>query len=116
MEGNALPAWLAPASTATAESTAAPAIAAAESTPFGAGARFVHVQGTAVQFLAVQSLDGFHRLGLIGHLYKSESARLASVAIAHHTGLFHRSVCGKRRLELGFRGLICKVSNKNIRH
>jgi hypothetical protein len=115
-----LPARFAPAAAATAAavSTTATAVAAAaaESTALGAGTGFVHVQGAAVQFLTIQTLDGFHRLGLIGHLDKGEAAGLAGVAIANNAGLFNGAVRGKRGLELGLRGLISKVSNKDIRH
>jgi hypothetical protein len=117
-----LPAGFAPATTATAAAvsttaaTVAAAAATAESTALGAGTRFVHVQRAAVQFLTVQGLDGFHGLGLIGHFDKGEAAGLAGVTIAHNAGLFHSAVRGKSRLELRLRGLISKVSNKNIRH
>ena len=104
------------AGAAAATATAAVATATAESATLGAGTRFVHVQGAAVQFLTVQTLDGFHGLGLIGHLDKGEAAGLAGVAIANNAGLFNGAVRGKRSLELGLRGLISKVSNKNIRH
>ncbi|HTM51976.1 MAG TPA: hypothetical protein VL285_24945 [Bryobacteraceae bacterium] len=113
-----LPAGLAPATTATAaaESTTAAATAAAESTALGTGTRFVDVQRAAVQFLTVEGFDGFGRLGLIGHLDKGEAAGLAGVAIAHDAGFLNGAVRGKSSLELGLRGLIGKVSNKNIRH
>ena len=112
-----LPAGLAPAA-AAAESTTAATVAAAtaESTAFGTRTGFVHIQRAAVQFLTIEGLDGFHGLGLIGHLDKGEAARLASIAIANHAGFFYRTIGGKSSLELGLRGLISKVSNKNIRH
>jgi hypothetical protein len=53
---------------------------------------------------------------LIGHFDKSEAARLAGVAIAYYAGFLNGAVRGKSSLELGLRGLISKVSNKNIRH
>jgi hypothetical protein len=113
-----LPAGLAPAAAATAVSTTATAVAAAaaESTTLGAGTRFVDVQRAAVQFLTIQPLNGFHGLGLIGHLDKGEAAGLAGVAVADNAGLFNGAVRGKSSLELGLRGLISKVSNKDIRH
>ena len=115
-----LPARFAPATTAAAAAksaaTATVAAAAAKSATLGTRTGFVHVQRAAVQFLAIQGLDCFHRLGLIGHFDKGEAAGLPGVAIAHHTGFFNGAVRGKRSLELGLRGLISKVSNKNIRH
>ena len=58
----------------------------------------------------------FSRLGLIGHFDKGEAAGLSGVAIAHDAGFLNCAVRGKSCLELGLRGLISKVSNKNIRH
>ena len=113
-----LPAGFAPATAATAaaESTTAAATTAAESTALGTRTRFVDVQRAAVKFLAIKSLDGFRRFGLIGHFDKGKAARLTCVAIANYAGFFNSAVCGKGSLELRLRGLISKVSNKNIRH
>jgi hypothetical protein len=112
-----LPAGFAPATAAaTTTESAAAATTAAESTTLRSGTRFIYVQRAAVQFLTVEGFDRFHRFGLIGHLDKGESAGLAGVAVAHYAGFFDGTVRGKSGLELGLRGLISKVSNKNIRH
>src|SRR5665213_754902 len=118
-----LPAGFAPATTtaaaaaiSTTAATVAAATAAAESTALGTGTGFVHVQRAAVQFLTVQGLNGFHGLGLIGHFDKGEAPRLAGVTIAHHAGFFNGAVRGKSGLELRLRGLVSKVSDKDIRH
>jgi hypothetical protein len=113
-----LPAGLAPTTAAATESTTAAAVAAAaaESAALGARTGFVDVQRATVQFLAVEGLDGLHGLGLIGHFDKGKAAGLSGIPIAHDAGLFNGAVCGKSGLELRLRGLISKVSNKNIRH
>jgi len=115
-----LPAGFAPATATTAATvsaaTATVAAATTETTALGAGTRFVYVQRAAVQFLAVEGFDGLHGFGLIGHFDKGEAARLAGVAITHYTSFFNGAVRGKRSLELGLRGLISKISNKDIRH
>jgi hypothetical protein len=114
-----LPAGFAPATAAaTTESTtaAASAAATAESTALGARTGFVHIQRATVQFLTVEGFDGLHRFSLIGHFDKGKATRLAGVAITNYASFFNGAVRGKRSLELGLRGLISKVSNKNIRH
>jgi hypothetical protein len=113
-----LPAGFAPATAAATESTttATVAAAAAESAALGAGTGFIDVQRAAVQFLTIEGLDGFGRLGLVGHFDKGKAAGLPGIPIAHHAGFFNGAVRGKSGLELRLRGLISKVSNKNIRH
>jgi hypothetical protein len=112
-----LPAGFAPATAAaTTTESAAAATTAAESTTLRSGTRFIYVQRAAVQFLTVEGFDRLHRFGLIGHFDKGKAPRLAGVAITNYASFFNGAVRGKRSLELGLRGLISKVSNKNIRH
>src|SRR5689334_4817247 len=108
-----LPAGFAPAAAATTVPATAIESAAAA---FRTWARFVHIEGPAVQFLTVEGLDRFRRFRLIGHFDKRKAAGLSGVPVADYAGLFHSAIRSKGCLKLRFRGLISKVSNKDVRH
>jgi hypothetical protein len=81
-----LPARLTPLeATATTAATAAipaTATAAAKAAALGARARFVDVDGTAVQLMTVET---FNRLvtGFLFHFYEPEAARTTSLTVSH---------------------------------
>src|SRR6266851_3948427 len=69
---------------ATAAATAAastPAATAEARTAGRFGARFIYVQGPAVELGAVQLRNGRFRIALFRHLDEGEAARLARVAV-----------------------------------
>src|SRR5208283_1762937 len=108
-----LPAGSAAATTATAAATAIPTTAAA-------GRRFrtrlVDVHGTAVQFGAVQGVNGRSRLGAVGHLDKSEPARLPGVPVGYDANALNGAVAleGGPKVVLGC--LVAEVSHENVCH
>jgi hypothetical protein len=56
------------------------------------GTGLINRERPAFIVLAIQRLYGLQCLGVIGHLYKTESARTASFAISYDLGLSDRAV------------------------
>jgi hypothetical protein len=97
-----LPAGFAPGrSAATTATTAGASAATAASEPAAAttaGARFpgpgfVHCQGPAPQFGAVQRSHGLIRIGIHRHFDKRETARLTCIPVFHDLHSIHLSIC-----------------------
>src|SRR5581483_4002837 len=73
----------------------------------GLGTRLVHVEGAALQLLAVQSVDRGLRLGLRFHFHKTESARLAAELVLQNRGSRDAPI-GAERIEEVFLGDIAR--------
>src|SRR5581483_1281513 len=93
--------FVAPTAASTARAGARTAAA------LGLGTRLVHVEGAALQLLAVQSVDRGLRLGLRFHFHKTESARLAAELVLQNRGSRDAPI-GAERIEEVFLGDIAR--------
>ena len=55
----------------------------ANSTAFGAGTGFIHLEGSPLKVLAVQSVDSRLGFSIIGHLDKAESLRSSGIPVGY---------------------------------
>src|SRR5579883_1345643 len=77
---------------------------------------FVDVQGSAVEFPAIQFSDGAIRIRVSAHLDKSEPPRLPRVPVSDEVYALDRSVCLEQRSHRSFGGPKIEISDKNILH
>src|SRR4029077_15122236 len=80
------------------------------------GARLVHFQVTAAQFLSVQAC---YRLGgfvVVGHFHKGTAASTASLSVHDQVDARHLSERLEQRAQFSFRGLKTHVAYKKILH
>jgi hypothetical protein len=100
-------------STPTAAGTAT---AAETSAALGLGTRFIDVQCTATEFLAVEGRNGLLSLGGVGHFYESKPARTPGVTVRNNTDLVDFSVGLKQSPQLGFGCAVGDVADKKFLH
>jgi hypothetical protein len=79
-------------------------------------ARFVHVEGAAIQFGSVQLSDGRLRFLRVGHFYEGEAAGLAGVPVRDDIHSFNVAELGKSREQVLLRGLEAEIADKNVAH
>jgi hypothetical protein len=78
------------------------------------GARFVHVQSTAIEVHAVDGGDGFIALSVVCHLHEAEASCLTGVAIRNDVDTIDRAVGFEQRTDRFFRSPKTEVSNVNV--
>jgi len=81
---------------------------------FFAGAGDIDGQRAAVEFLAVQTVDGLFGLLRRGHGDEGKSAGTIGHAVHHQVGLGDGAVGGKGVLEVVFSGVEGKISDKQF--
>jgi hypothetical protein len=104
-----------PTAASAAEPSAASATTAAKSA-ISFGTRFVHRQLTSIQSAAVQLCHSRFGFGVVRHLDKGKTARLAAVAVAHDVDIVHGSELRKRCPQTIFVGLETHIAYINIFH
>jgi hypothetical protein len=62
---------------------AAPELSAAAPAALRPGASFANVKGSLLEYLALQSGERCHGLGLGGHFHKAKASGLSAVAVLH---------------------------------
>src|SRR6266404_6297349 len=90
-------------------------LAAAESAG-GLRARFVDIQRSAVEFLAVQAGNGTVRIRRDAHLDKAETFRLTGIAVGNDIDALDSSVCLEHRSNRIFGRSEIEVPYKYILH
>jgi hypothetical protein len=75
---------------------------------------FVYVQGTSVQFRAVESLDGLIGLGGVAHFDEGKAAGPTGVAVRHQVNPIHCAIPFKQGPDAGFRRAEIQVADKNL--
>jgi hypothetical protein len=114
-----LPALSPSAAATTAVATAAFATATTETATAAAlGLRpgFVHIEGTAIEFRAVEMSNSCLRSLRIGHFYECETTGLAGVTIRNDIYALHTAVLGECGMQVILRSLITEVSDKYVGH
>jgi hypothetical protein len=79
-------------------------------------ARFVHVEGAAIQLGSIQLSDGRLRLLRVGHFYKGKAAGLTGVSVRDDIDPFNVAELGKSGEQVLLRGLEAEISYKNVAH
>ena len=97
----------------TAAATAAEAVPAAA---FLAWPRLVDIDRASAHFRAIQALNRAGRLVCVGHLDESETAWLPRIPVPYDAHAFNGAEGAESGLQLGFSGLVRKVSYENICH
>jgi hypothetical protein len=102
------------ATAAAAEATAAAATTTKSAIRLGAG--FVHIQGTSVEAVAIQRLNGLIRFRLILHFHKRETAGTPGVAIGHNPGAVNGAVSLEETTYRLFGCVEIQIPYENILH
>jgi hypothetical protein len=79
-------------------------------------ARFVHVEGAAIQFGSIQLSDGRLRVLRVGHFYEGKAAGLTGVPVRDDIDSFNVAELGKSREQVLLRGLEAEITDKNVAH
>jgi hypothetical protein len=87
------------------------AVAAVRAGTLFARARLIHVQCSAIEFLAVERRHGGFGLGIVIHRDERETARLAGHAVHHQRDFADLSVLFEKILEIVFSGLKREITN-----
>jgi len=91
------------------------ALSAVWTRPLFARTRFAYIESAAVQFLAMERLDGSLRAFLGFHSDKGKPARLAAEFVHDQIDTDHGAVRGEKVLEIVFGGVEGEVSYKQFR-
>src|SRR5262245_59835195 len=95
-------------------SVSATATATAAAGSFFAGPGDVHSEVASVEVRSVHGVHGLFRFLIAAHGDEGKSARATAGAIHHEVGLEDRAVCGESVLEIIFRRIEGKVSDKQF--
>jgi hypothetical protein len=96
---------------AAAAISAKAAIAAAATAAIFAWLSFIHFQSTAVDFFAIELIDGSSGLFLGGHLDEAKASRTSRLTVLDDCGRFNRARLSKHFLKLFAGGLEGQISD-----
>jgi hypothetical protein len=100
----------------TTASVAAATATAAMTAAFALRTGFIHIQGPAANFVAVDCGNGPVALRVIVHLNEGKASGLACIAVGNYTDTVDRAVGFKQRTDGLLVGVKAKISHKNILH
>jgi hypothetical protein len=79
-------------------------------------ARFVYIEGAAIQLGSIQLSDGLLRVLRVGHFDECKTSGLAGVPVRNDIDSFNVAELGKSREQVLLRGLEAEIADKNVAH
>lgn len=84
------------ASAPTASAPSTESAATACPSPCFLGPSFIHIDRARTELCTIHPADGFLCVFVVGHLYKSETARLPGIAVLQNGNVVYLAISGKR--------------------